>query len=70
MDIQKEIEKHEKAIELLDAIEHFRNKKRCKLEDVDSKQGSLLPSLKKKWLEHAGMYEILINKLIKRYNKL
>ena len=66
--IQLEIDKHEKAIEILEAIQSFYRKIKSKQESIEY-LGCNFPTLKAKWLNDIDTLEKCIKRISDNYKR-
>ena len=64
------IEKHEKAIEILEAINHFNSMIKLNQETIDGAIGKLFPELVAKYTKEISIHLNYIKRLEERYEKL
>lgn len=68
-DVKDLIEKHEKAIEILEAIEHFKRRKKMSIEMINGFQGTF-PRLRAKLVNRVDTINRCIKRLEERYGNI
>lgn len=70
MNFSELIKKHERQIEILEAIQQFERKRKAKIENIEGFGGQHFPSLKKKWENDVDTINMAIKRLYKKYEQL